>query len=182
MIGQPTSPRVLQPVIAGRRGCALRQLYALRGDARENEAVLAAAQGILGRYQPDPERQAHLVARIDDPRHADHWRGWHIGTSQLWFEDALSAYESDGAHDSRTDFPHRGGATAAVRGQHPGPRDSSRDCPLRLGTPAAGTGHVTGPHIAAERARPEPGRPTAGDSSTPAPDRAPGRTSRGPAP
>ncbi len=94
MIGQPTSPRVLQPVIAGRRGCALRQLYALRGDARENEAVLAAAQGILGRYQPDPERQAHLVARIDDPRHADHWRGWHIGTSQLWFEDALSAYES----------------------------------------------------------------------------------------
>ena len=93
MIGQPTSPRVLQPVIAGGRGCALRQLYALRGDADENETVLTAAQGILGRYQPDPERQPHLVARIDDPRHADHWRGWHIGTSQLWFEDALSAYE-----------------------------------------------------------------------------------------
>jgi hypothetical protein len=94
MIGDPSSARVLRPVIAGRRGCALRRLYALRGDVAENEAVLAAARMVLHRYQADPDRQPHLVARIDDPRHADHWRGWHAGRSGLWFEDALSAHES----------------------------------------------------------------------------------------
>jgi hypothetical protein len=94
MIGQPSSPRVLLPVIAGRRGCALRRLYALQGDVADNEAVLAAAKTILRRYQPDPDRQPHLVARIDDPRHADHWRSWRMGRSSRWFEDALSAHES----------------------------------------------------------------------------------------
>lgn len=94
MIGQPSSPRILLPVIAGRRGCALRRLYALRSDVADNEAVLAAAQAVLRRYHPDPDRQPHLVARIDDPRHADHWRGWHIGRSSRWFQDALSAHES----------------------------------------------------------------------------------------
>jgi len=85
---------VLLPVIAGNRGCALRRLYALREDVAENEAVLAAAKACLRRYRPDAERQPHLVARIDDPRHADHWRGAHIGMSALWLEDALSAHES----------------------------------------------------------------------------------------
>jgi hypothetical protein len=94
MIGQPALPRVLLPVIAGNRGCALRRLYALRDDVTENEAVLAAAKECLRRYLPDPERQPHLVARIDDPRHADHWRGAHIGISAAWLEDALSAHES----------------------------------------------------------------------------------------
>jgi hypothetical protein len=94
MIGQPALPRVLLPVIAGSGGCALRRLYALREDVTENEAVLAAAKECLGRYRPDPERQPHLVARIDDPRHADHWRGAHIGISAAWLEDALSAHES----------------------------------------------------------------------------------------
>jgi hypothetical protein len=94
MIGQPALPRVLLPVIAGNRGCALRRLYALREDVTENEAVLAAAKECLRRYRPDPERQPHLVARIDDPRHADHWRGAHIGISATWLEDALSAHES----------------------------------------------------------------------------------------
>jgi hypothetical protein len=94
MIGDPTSARVLRPVLSGWRGCALSHLYALRGDVPENEAVLAAAQQVLCRYRPDPERQPHLVARIDDPRHADHWRGWHSGSSSQWFEDALSSQES----------------------------------------------------------------------------------------
>ena len=94
MIGQPSSPRVLLPVIAGRRGCALRRLYALREDVGDNEAVLDAAQTVLRRYGPDPDRQPHLVARIDDPRHADHWRGWRIGRSSRWFQDALSTHES----------------------------------------------------------------------------------------
>jgi hypothetical protein len=94
MIGDPTSRRVLRPVLAGWRGCALSYLYALQRDVPENEAVLDAARTILSRYRPDPERQPHLVARIDDPRHADHWRGWHSGISSQWFEDALSAQES----------------------------------------------------------------------------------------
>jgi hypothetical protein len=94
MIGSPSSPRVLLPVIAGSRGCALRRLYALQGDVADNEAVLAAATTILRHYQPHPDRQPHLVARIDDPRHADHWRSWHMGRSSRWFEDALSAHES----------------------------------------------------------------------------------------
>src|SRR5690348_11576681 len=94
MIGQPALPRILLPVIAGNRGCALRRLYALRDDVTENEAVLAAAKECLRRYRPDPERQPHLVARIDDPRHADHWRGAHIGISAAWLEDALSPHES----------------------------------------------------------------------------------------
>jgi hypothetical protein len=94
MIADPTSPHVLLPVLAGGRGCALRYLYALRQDVLENEAVLAAAAVILRRYRPVPERQPHLIARIDDPRHADHWRGQHTGTSSPWFEDALSPQES----------------------------------------------------------------------------------------
>ncbi len=94
MIGDPTSSRVLQPVLAGWHGCALSYLYALRQDVQENEAVLAAAQPILLRYRPHPERLPHLIARIDDPRHADHWRGWRCGTSSRWLEDALSAQES----------------------------------------------------------------------------------------
>jgi hypothetical protein len=94
MIGDPASSRVLQPVLAGWRGCALSYLYALRPDAAGNEAVLAAAHMVLRRYRPDPERQPHLIARIDDPRHADYWRGWRCGTSSRWFEDALSAQET----------------------------------------------------------------------------------------
>jgi hypothetical protein len=93
VIGDPASERVLQPVLAGWRGCALSYLYALRQDVHDNEAVLAAAHRILGRYRPHPERQPHLIARIDDPRHANHWRGWRCGTSSHWFEDALSAQE-----------------------------------------------------------------------------------------
>ena len=54
MIGQPSSSRVLLPVIAGSRGCALRRLYALRDDVTDNEAVLDAAQAVLRRYQPGP--------------------------------------------------------------------------------------------------------------------------------
>ena len=94
MIADPVSPRVLLPVLAGRRGCALRYLYAMRQDAAENEAILAAANGILHHYRPDPDRQPHLIARIDDPRHADHWRTRHSGTSGLSLEDALSPLES----------------------------------------------------------------------------------------
>ena len=56
--------------------------------------MIDEAARILSRYQPDPDRQPHLVALIDDPRHADHWRGIRSGRSGVWFEDALSSAES----------------------------------------------------------------------------------------
>ena len=94
MVAPPASARILLPVLAGRRGCELSYLYALGQDVRENETVLEAARSIVRNCQPDPQRQPHLVARIDDPRHADHWRGEHTGTADLWFEDALSPLEA----------------------------------------------------------------------------------------
>ena len=97
MVGDPASARILLPIIAGWRGCALSYLYALRPDVADNELILATARTILGRYRPDPERQPHLVMRIDDPRHAQHWRGWHAGASSRYFEDALSSQESTAA-------------------------------------------------------------------------------------
>ena len=133
MIGSPSSPRVLLPVIAGRRGCALRRLYALRGDVAENEAVLAAARTVLHRYPADPDRQPHLVARIDDPRHADHWRGWHAGRSSRWFEDALSAHESTASGLLDQVFRTRAKQLLPVRGQHTGPGHPPRAGPAGLG-------------------------------------------------
>jgi hypothetical protein len=94
IIGDPASPRLLQPIIIGLRGCALNRLYALGGKVTENEATVAAAARILSRYRPDSERQPHLVALIEDPRHAEAWRGSHGGTAGGWFEDALSSAES----------------------------------------------------------------------------------------
>jgi hypothetical protein len=94
VIGDPTSSRLLKPIICGVRGCALSRLYALGAKVQDNEAVVMAAGQILRRYQPDPNRQPHLVALVEDPRHADAWRGSHGGASAIWFEDALSAAES----------------------------------------------------------------------------------------
>jgi len=94
VIGDPASPHLLRPIISAWRGCALSYLYALRDRVAENEAVIAATACILAHFQPDPDRQPHLVALIDDPRHADHWRGSHSHTPGGWFEDALSSAES----------------------------------------------------------------------------------------
>lgn len=94
VIGDPASPLLLRPIISAWRGCALSHLYALQARVADNEAVITAAARILSRFQPDPDRQPHLVALIDDPRHADHWRGSHSDTPGGWFEDALSSAES----------------------------------------------------------------------------------------
>jgi hypothetical protein len=97
IIGNPASARLLQPIICGLRGCALSQLYALSAKVQENEAVVEAATKILLRYrgdQMDLASQPHLFALVNDPRHADAWRGSHGGTSDSWFEDALSSVES----------------------------------------------------------------------------------------
>ena len=94
VVADPRSPQVLLPLLRGLRGPQLRYLFALRPEATDNEAVLAAARHALGHVRADPDRPPHLIARIDDPRHADVWRGQRIGASQLWFEDALSPQES----------------------------------------------------------------------------------------
>jgi hypothetical protein len=94
VIGDPASPGLLQPIISSLRGCALSHLYALRDKVADNEKMIDEAARILGRYAADPNRQPHLVALVDDPRHADHWRGARSGKSGAWFEDALSSAES----------------------------------------------------------------------------------------
>jgi hypothetical protein len=94
VIGNPASPDLLGPIIDSWRGCALSHLYALRDKVAENVAVIDETARLLDRYQPGPDRQPHLVALIDDPRHADHWRGARSGRSGVWFEDALSSAES----------------------------------------------------------------------------------------
>ena len=93
VIGQPTLHSLLQPILVSWRGCALERLYVLRADAAENDAVLGTVREILTRHPPGPESHPHLVARIDDPRHAIHWRGGH-GASSVGFEDALSPAET----------------------------------------------------------------------------------------
>jgi hypothetical protein len=94
VIGDPALPELLRPIISSLRGCALSNLYALRDKVADNEKVIDEAARIVGGYAADPNRQPHLVAFIDDPRHADHWRGARSGRSGVWFEDALSSAES----------------------------------------------------------------------------------------
>jgi Trk K+ transport system NAD-binding subunit len=94
VVADPMSARVLAPLLKGVFGPQLRYLYSLRPEAADNEAVLNAAKFVLGRIRADPDRPPHLIARIDDPRHADLWRGQHIGVSDRWFEDAVSPQES----------------------------------------------------------------------------------------
>ncbi len=158
VIGDPASPDLLRPIISSWRGCALSQLYALSGKVAENEAVIDEAARILSRYQPDPDRQPHLVALIDDPRHADHWRGARSGRSGVWFEDALSSAESHRARPRLPGAAHAAAAPARVRRQHP---DAGH--PARTGPPGLGAGRAregrggrprggTGPAAAAGRA------------------------------
>jgi len=96
MVGDPAAGRILLPIITGWRGCALSYVYAVRSSLAENEAALEAVTDILSRRyrRPDPDRPPHLVVRVDDPRHADHWRGLHSGVSSHWFADAVCPHES----------------------------------------------------------------------------------------
>ena len=94
VVASPMSERVLMPLLRGLRGPQLRYLFALHPELADNEDVLGAAKAALSRIKADPDKPPHLIARIDDPTHADLWRGERIGASPLWFEDALSPQES----------------------------------------------------------------------------------------
>jgi hypothetical protein len=94
IVGEQPWSRLLRRIIAGLRGCSLSYLYALRSDVAENETVLLEAEKILDRHRPAPERLPQLIVRIDDPRHANSWRGSHGGRIQLGLADALSPAET----------------------------------------------------------------------------------------
>lgn len=97
IVADPASEAVLTPLFRGLRGPQLRYLFALRPEAAENEQVLIAARNVLDSIRAeraDPDRPPHLIARIDDPRHAAVWRGQRIGSESFWFEDALSPQET----------------------------------------------------------------------------------------
>jgi hypothetical protein len=94
IMGEPWSSGLLEPIISGWKGCALDRLYALSARVPENERVIKAAGEILINYTPARDRQTLLVARIDDPRHAEAWRGRHSRTDGGWFEDAISPAET----------------------------------------------------------------------------------------
>ena len=82
--------------------------------------ILAAARTILDRYRPDPERQPHLVMRINDPRQAGHWRGRHRGRLRPVLRRCVKPAGIDRRRPGRAAPPDRGAAAAAVRGQQPG--------------------------------------------------------------
>ena len=94
IIGDPWDPGLLEPIISAWRGCALRYLYAMRSEPDENNAVLDLARELLYRYPPQVGELPHLIARVDNPRHANSWRGTHVGTSGMGLEDALSPVET----------------------------------------------------------------------------------------
>jgi hypothetical protein len=94
IIGDPASPEDLRHVLTHRGRSSARTLFALHASAVDNEEILRGAQQILGGAVRDTDHDPHLVARIDDPRHADTWRGDHIGADEPWLDDALSPYET----------------------------------------------------------------------------------------
>jgi hypothetical protein len=94
IVGDPASPGILAPVIAGWRGMALGCLYAMRGDDDGNEAVLATARRLTERYQGAPGPQPRLVRRIDDVLHASYWRAARTEPGALALEETLSVQES----------------------------------------------------------------------------------------
>jgi hypothetical protein len=168
VIGNPASPDILRPIISSLRGCALSRLYALRDKVKDNEAVINEVARILRRHRPDDYRQPHLVAFIDDPRHANHWRGSRGGRPDLWFEDALSPAESTA----------RGLVARVLRTQ---PRhilvcgDSTLTQPILLELARRAWEQAELVHAAAAgraaqpRTPPEPGTPPANDQPSPLP-------------
>jgi hypothetical protein len=94
IIADPSRAEALRPVLTHLGKPSVRQVFALHPGAQDNETILAEVREVLGQARRDPDHHPHIVARIDDPRHADTWRGNHVWSHQLWLEDALSPYET----------------------------------------------------------------------------------------
>ena len=107
IIADPGQAGALRPVLIHLGRPAVRQVFALHPGAHDNETILAGVRQALGQVRRRTDHAPHVVARIDDPRHADTWRGDHIGAHQLWLEDALSPYETTAVFAVRAVLAHR---------------------------------------------------------------------------
>ena len=107
IIADPGRAGALRPVLTHLGRPAVRQVFALHPGAHDNETILAGVRQALRQARRRPDDAPHVVARVDDPRHADTWRGDHIGAHQLWLEDALSPYETTAVFVVRAVLAHR---------------------------------------------------------------------------
>jgi hypothetical protein len=107
IIADPGQAGALRPVLIHLGRPAVRQVFALHPGAHDNETILAGVRQALGQVRRRTDHAPHVVARIDDPRHADTWRGDHIGAHQLWLEDALSPYETTAVFAVQAVLAHR---------------------------------------------------------------------------
>jgi hypothetical protein len=107
IIADPGRAGTLRPVLTHLGRPAVRQVFALHPGAHGNETILAGVRQALRQVRHRTDHDPHVVARIDDPRHADTWRGDHIGAHQLWLEDALSPYETTAVFAVRAVLAHR---------------------------------------------------------------------------
>jgi hypothetical protein len=107
IIADPGRAGALRPVLTHLGRPAVRQVFALHPGAHDNEAILAGVRQALRQVRRRTDHNPHVVARVDDPRHADTWRGDHIGAHQLWLEDALSPYETTAVFAVRAVLAHR---------------------------------------------------------------------------
>lgn len=101
IIADPKSPDALRPVLIHLGKPAARWMFALHPGSQDNEEILGAARAVLAASTRHAEHHPVLVARIDDPRHADTWRGEHISAHHPWLEDALSPCETTAVFAAR---------------------------------------------------------------------------------
>jgi hypothetical protein len=107
IIADPGRAGTLRPVLTHLGRPAVRQFFALHPGAHDNETILGGVRQALRQVRHRTDHDPHVVARIDDPRHADTWRGDHIDAHQLWLEDALSPYETTAVFAVRAMLAHR---------------------------------------------------------------------------
>ena len=106
IIADPSRAGTLRPVLTHLGRTAVRQVFALHPGAHDNETIIAGVRQGLRQARGRTDHHPHVVARVDDPRHADTWRGDHIGAHQLWLEDALSPYETTAVFAVRAVLAH----------------------------------------------------------------------------
>ena len=164
IIADPARAQSLRPVVTHLGKPSVRQVYALHPGAQDNEAILTRVREVLQQAPRHTGHRPHIVARVDDPRHADTWRGNHIGPDQLWLEDALSPYETTAvfavqavlAHGART-LILCGDTTLALAILIEAARSAWEQGELRAaacigGSPAAGESGLSSIRIMARRA------------------------------
>src|SRR5215831_10671314 len=164
IIADPSRAEALRPVLTHLGRPSVRQVFALHPGAQDNETILTGVREVLRHARPDADHHPHIVARLDDPRHADTWRGKHVWSDQLWLEDALSPYETTAVFAVRAVLAHRarglilcGDTTLALAILIEAARSAWEQRELREAQEAGG-GHPAGApgfpaiHIMAERA------------------------------